>query len=104
MHIYIPVTFCLYVCLSRDIFAEYLSYCRNIGKLYIIGKVVGQTLARMYVGRISTDSGAPSGENLHFSKSDVSGAPAAKIGYILKNKRFRREGRHRLSKCLPIFV
>ena len=37
--------------------------------LYIIGKVVGQTLARTHVGRISTGGGAPSGENRNFSKN-----------------------------------
>ena len=47
----------------------YLSYERNKGKLYIAGKVIGRTRATMtYVGRISSDRGAPSGENLNFSK------------------------------------
>ena len=56
------------MCAKKGVPPKYVSYGRNIGKLYITGKVIGQTLARTYVGRISTDVGAPSGENMIFKK------------------------------------
>ena len=37
-----------------------------MGKLYITGKVIEQTLARTYV---SIEGGAPSGKNMHLSKN-----------------------------------
>ena len=43
----------------------YLSYGLNIGKLYITEKVIGQILARTYVGSNSTEGGAPSVENMN---------------------------------------
>ena len=48
---------------------KYLSYGRNIGNLCISEKVIEQTSARTYDGRISSVGGAPSGEHMKFSQN-----------------------------------
>ena len=44
------------MCNKKGVPQKYLPYGRNIGKLYITVNVIGQTLARIYVGRISTST------------------------------------------------